>query len=136
MKNRNPYPYTIQEMADFSLIIPPWEVEGKHTFDIRIYMAQKEGKIIPIGGLARIARGTYSGSLDKQEFVVNLSGYDGKIEVNRGRGISTQNAELLNLTVEDFVNIFCISCVMFKSIAENYEKIINFNDWSQIIGEN
>ncbi|TFG09209.1 MAG: hypothetical protein EU539_00120 [Promethearchaeota archaeon] len=136
MKNRNPYPYTIQEMADFSLIIPPWEVKGKHTFDLRIYMAQKERKIIPIGGLARIARGTYSGNLDKQEFVVNLSGYDGRIEVDRGRGLSTENAKLLDLSLEDFVNIFCIGCVMFKSISENYEKIINFSDWSQIIGEN
>ena len=66
MKNRNPYPYTIQEMADFSLI--DWR-GGKHTFDLRIYMAQKAGKIIPIGGLARIARGEYRGTLNKEEFV-------------------------------------------------------------------
>ncbi|MBD3255686.1 MAG: hypothetical protein GF383_11385, partial [Candidatus Lokiarchaeota archaeon] len=69
MKNRNPYPYTIQEMAQFCLI--DWK-NGKHTYDIRIYMAQKDGKIVPIGGLARIARGNYQGNLDKQEFVVNL----------------------------------------------------------------
>ncbi len=131
MKNRDPFPYTLQEMADFSLI--DWR-GGEHTFDLRIYMAQKENKIIPIGGLARIARGNYSGSLNKQEFVVNLSGYDGVIEVDRGRGISEENAKLLNLSCDDFVNIFCIGCVMFASIAKNYQKIINFSDWAQIIG--
>ena len=131
MKNRDPYPYTIQEMAQFSLI--DWR-GGKHTFDLRIYMAQKEGKIIPLGGLARIARGNYSGSLNKEEFVVNLSGFDGQIEVFRGQGISEKNAKMLNLTIEDFVNIFCIGCVLFVSITKNYQKIIDFSDWDQIIG--
>ncbi|MFX1558246.1 MAG: hypothetical protein ACFFC9_13410, partial [Promethearchaeota archaeon] len=131
MKNRNPYPYTIQEMADFSLI--DWK-GGKHTFDLRIYMSQINGKIIPIGGLARIARGSYHGTLDKQEFVVNLSGFDGVIEVERGQGISRKNSELLNLSVDDFINIFCIGCVMFASMAKNYQKIIEFCDWGQMIG--
>jgi len=133
MKNRDPYPYTIQEMAEFSLISPPW-AKGKHTFDIRIYLAQKEGKIIPLGGLARIARGEYHGTLDKQEFVVNLSGFDGQIEVFRGQGISEKNAKMLNLTLDDFVNIFCIGCVLFVSMAKNYQKIMSFSDWNQIIG--
>ena len=131
MKNRNPYPYTIQEMADFSLI--DWK-GGKHTFDLRIYMSQIDGRIIPIGGLARIARGRYHGTLDKQEFVVNLSGFDGVIEVERGQGISRKNSKLLNLSIDDFVNIFCIGCVMFASMAKNYQKIIEFSDWSQMIG--
>lgn len=130
MKNRNPYPYTIQEMADFSLI--QWK-NGKHTFDMRIYLVQKMGKIIPIGGLARIAREEYRGSLKKQEFVVNLSGYNGQIEVERGRAISKQDSKLLNLTIDDYVNMFCIGCVLFKSIAENYEKIINFSDWDKLL---
>jgi len=131
MKNRDPYPYTIQEMAEFSLI--DWQ-GGKHTFDIRIYMSQKDdGKIVPIGGLARIARGNYQGNLNKQEFVVNLSGFDGQIEVFRGRGISSSNAKLLNLTFDDFVNIFSIGCALFKSITKNYDKIIKFNDWDKLI---
>lgn len=133
MKNRDPYPYTIQEMAEFSLIKPPFS-EGKHTFDLRIYLAQKEGKIIPIGGLARIARGEYHGTLDKQEFVVNLSGFDGQIEVFRGQGISEKNAKMLDLTLDDFVNIYCISSVVFVSIIENYQRIMNFSEWDQIIG--
>ncbi|MFX1443177.1 MAG: hypothetical protein ACFFHV_07170 [Promethearchaeota archaeon] len=134
MKNRNPFPYTIQEMADFSLITPPWDKKGKHTFDLRIYMAQKEGIVIPIGGLARIARENYSGSLDKQEFVVNLSGYDGFIDIKRGRGISEEIGKLLNLTFDDYVNMFCIGCVMFASMAKNYQKIMNFSSWDKIIG--
>ncbi len=134
MKNRNPYPYTIQEMAEFSLIVPPWS-GGKHTFDLRIYIAQKGGKIIPIGGLARIARGTYSGSLNKEEFVVNLSGFNGRIEVDRGRGISPESSKLLDLTIENFVDIFCIGCVLFTSLTNNYQKIMNFSNWDEIIGE-
>ena len=130
MKDRDPYPYTIQEMADFSLI--NWR-EGKHTFDLRIYLTQREGKIVPVGGLARIARGEYCGSLNKQEFVVNLSGYNGQVEVDRGIGFSEDNCKLLNLTKEDFVNMFCIGCVLFTSIVKNYSKIINFSDWSKII---
>ncbi|MFX0047167.1 MAG: hypothetical protein ACFE8G_03265 [Candidatus Hermodarchaeota archaeon] len=130
-RNREPYPYTIQEIADFSLI--NWE-GGKHTFDLRIYLAQSKKKIIPIGGLARIARGSYIKGLEKQEFVVNLSGYNGKIEVKRGVGFSEENCKLLELNFEDFVNIFCISSVIFKSIIENYNKIIEFSDWDKIYG--
>ncbi|NVM35219.1 MAG: hypothetical protein HWN81_06465 [Candidatus Lokiarchaeota archaeon] len=130
MKDRDPYPYTIQEMADFSLI--NWR-ERKHTFDLRIYLTQRDGIIVPVGGLARIARGEYSGSLKKQEFVVNLSGYNGQIEVERGIGFSEDNCKLLDLTKEDFVNMFCIGCVLFTSIVKNYSKIINFSDWSKII---
>lgn len=133
MKNRDPYPYTIQEMADFSLIQPPFSA-GKHTFDLRIYLAQREGRVIPIGGLARVARGEYHGTLDKQEFVVNLSGFDGLIEVFRGQGISEKNAKMLNLTLDDFVNIYCISSVVFVSMIKNYQKIMNFSDWDQLIG--
>jgi hypothetical protein len=131
MKDRNPYPYTIQEKADFSLI--DWK-NGKHTFDLRIYLAQNDNRIIPIGGLARIARGSFNSGLDKQEFVVNLSGYDGQIEVERGIGFSAETSDILNLNSEDFMNMFCIGCVIFKSIVENYEKIINFSDWDKIMG--
>ena len=130
MKDRDPYPYTIQEMADFSLI--NWR-EGKHTFDLRIYLTQRDGIIVPVGGLARVARGEYSGSLNKQEFVVNLSGYNGQIEIDRGIGFSEDNCKLLNLTKEDFVNMFCIGCALFTSIVKNYSKIINFSDWSKIV---
>ncbi len=132
MKNRDPFPYTIQEMADFSLI--DWK-GGNHTFDLRIYLAQREGKVIPIGGLARIAREEFVNkkNLNKQEFVVNLSGYNGQIEVERGIGFSEKTCELLNLTKEDFTNMFCIGCVLFKNIVKNYNKIINFSDWKKII---
>jgi hypothetical protein len=133
MKNRDPFPYTIQEMAEFSLITPPWDKKGKHTFDLRIYMAQKDGIVVPIGGLARIARKSYSGSLDKQEFVVNLSGYDGVIEIDRGRGISEESCKLLNLTFDDFVNMFCLGCSLFARIARNYKEIINFSKWDELV---
>jgi len=130
MSNRDPYPYTIQEKANFSLI--DWE-GGKHTFDLRIYLAQHKGIVIPIGGLARIARGNFTTGLAKQEFVVNLSGYNGKIEVERGIGFSEKNCGLLNLSADDFVNIFCIGCVLFAQIVKNYKTIINFSEWDTII---
>lgn len=131
-KERDPFPYTIQEMADFALI--DWQ-EGKHTFDLRIYLAQREGKVIPIGGLARIAREEFihKKNLNKQEFVVNLSGYDGQIEVERGIGFSNKNSRLLNLTIEDFTKMFCIGCVLFANMVKNYNSIINFSDWEKII---
>jgi len=129
-RNRKPFPYTIQEKADFSLI--NWE-GGRHTFDLRIHLAQYKNQIVPIGGLARIARERFIKGLDKQEFVVNLSGYDGKIEVNRGVGFSEKNSKLLGLNFEDFVNVFCIGAVTFKSIIENYNKIMEFSDWDKFI---
>ncbi|MHA2008897.1 MAG: hypothetical protein ACXABO_12410 [Promethearchaeota archaeon] len=131
MSNRNPYPYTIQEKANFSLI--DWE-EGKHTFDLRIYLAQNKGMVIPIGGLARIARGNFTIGLNKQEFVVNLSGYNGHIEVERGIGFSEENCKLLNLSEDDFVNMFCIGCVIFANIVKNYKRIMNFSKWNEVIG--
>jgi len=130
MKNRNPYPYTIQEMANFNTIM--WK-GGKHTYDIRLYLAQKEGFIIPVGGLARIARGEYKGSLKKEEFVVNLSGFDGQIEVERGIGFSQKNSKLLNLSIDDFVNMSCIGCTLFAKICKNYQQLINFSDWDKVI---
>jgi hypothetical protein len=131
MKTRNPYPYTIQEMAKFSLI--DWR-GGKHTFDIRIYLTQIDGKLIPVGGLARIARGSFISGLNKEEFVVNLSGFDGRIEVDRGLGFSSEAAKLLGLNLDHFIELFCNSCIIFKSIAENYQKIVDFAKWEKIIG--
>ncbi len=130
MKDRDPYPYTIQEMADFNII--KWK-EGHHTFDIRLYMTQKDGIVIPIGGLARIARGEYHGTLDKQEFVVNLSGFNGQIEVERGLGFSKRNCDILNLSLDDFINMFCIGCTLFAYICNNYYKIMNFSNWDMIL---
>lgn len=130
MKNRNPYPYTIQEKANFSLI--NWK-GGKHTFDLRIYIARNKNRVVPVGGLARIARGNFTVGLDKQEFVVNLSGYNGQIEVERGIGFSEKNSRLLNLNEEDFVNMFSIGCVIFAKIVQNYKEIIDFTEWDKII---
>ncbi|MFX1495140.1 MAG: hypothetical protein ACFFBZ_12715 [Promethearchaeota archaeon] len=130
MKTRNPFPYTIQEKADFSLI--DWKA-GKHTFDLRIYLAQNNKKVIPIGGLVRISRDNFISGLNKQEFVVNLSGYNGQIEVERGIGFSRRSCEILNLTSEDFINMFCIGSVLFKGMVQNYKKIIKFSKWDKIL---
>jgi len=126
-RKRNPFPYTIQEKANFSLI--NWE-GYKHTFDIRLYYALHKNQIIPIGGLARIAKGRYLKGLNKEEFVVNLSGYDGRIEVNRGIGLSEDNSKLLNLKSTDFTNLFCIGALIFRSMIENYNEIIRYSNWS------
>jgi hypothetical protein len=128
MKTRDPFPYTIQEKANFSLI--DWK-DGKHTFDLRIYLAQNKGLVIPIGGLGRIARGNYIKGLDKQEFVVNLSGYDGQVEVERGIGFSKETCKLLNLEEEDFINMFCIGCILFANIVKYYNEIVNFSNWDK-----
>ena len=130
MKDRDPYPYTIQEMADFNII--KWK-ERHHTFDIRLYLAQRDGIVIPIGGLARIARGEYHGTLDKQEFVVNLSGFNGQVEVERGLGFSKRNSDILRLNLDDFVNMSCIGCTLFAYICNNYHKIMNFSNWDMIL---
>ena len=130
MKIRNPFPYTIQEKADFGLI--DWR-GGKHTYDLRIYLTQSSGRIIPVGGLARVARQRYTDGVDKNEFVVNLSGFEGQIEVDRGIGFSSKNSKLLKLKIDDFVNLFSISSIIFAKIANNYKQIINFSEWDKEI---
>ena len=130
MKNRNPFPYTIQEKANFGLI--EWRGEN-HTYDLRIYLTQSSGRIIPVGGLARIARQKYTDGSDKNEFVVNLTGFEGQIEVDRGIGFSSKNSKLLKLNIDDFVNLFSISCIIFAKIANNYKQIINFSEWDKEI---
>lgn len=129
-EQRNPFPYTIQELADFCLI--NWRGE-KHTYDLRIYLAKIDEKIQPIGGLARISRGGYINGAKKEEFVVNLSGFDGQIEVSRGLGFSRPNARILSLERKDFIDLFCLSCVIFRNIVNNYEKIIKYSDWEKLI---
>ncbi|MFX1353506.1 MAG: hypothetical protein ACFFGP_06060 [Promethearchaeota archaeon] len=128
--SRDPFPYTLQEKANFSLI--NWKGE-QHTFDIRIYLAQCDSIVVPIGGLARISRNYFVNGLNKEEFVVNLSGYNGQIEVERGIGFSKLSCDILNLSFEDFVNLFCIGCVLFKNIVQNYKKIVNYSKWDEIL---
>ncbi|GAG89593.1 unnamed protein product [marine sediment metagenome] len=40
---------------------------------------------------------------------------------------------MLNLTEEDFVNMFCIGCVIFANIVKNYKRIVHFSKWDEII---
>jgi hypothetical protein len=128
-KKRTCYPYTIQEMADFSLI--DFE-NSKRTFDIRVYVVQKKGRIIPVGGVARIARLPYHGTLEKEEFVVNITGYKGP-EVNRGLGFSKEALQQLNMKDEDLIDIFCASCEVFNICAENFERLLSFKDWDTLL---
>ncbi|TFF89549.1 MAG: hypothetical protein EU549_00120 [Promethearchaeota archaeon] len=128
-KNRICYPYTIQEMADFSLIDYK---NSKRTFDIRIYVVQKKGRIVPVGGVARIARLPYHGDLKKEEFVVNITGYKGP-EVERGLGFSKKSLKKLNMTEKDLIDIFCASCEIFNICAANFMKIISFNEWDKLL---
>ncbi|MFW9827802.1 MAG: hypothetical protein ACFFEY_09430 [Candidatus Thorarchaeota archaeon] len=131
IENRDPFPYTIQEMCDFSLI--DWQ-GGKRTFDLRIYLAQREGKVVPVGGLARIAREEIINKKNpkKEEFVVNLSGYNDLIEVDRGLGFSFENCRLLKLLKVGFIDMFCIGCTFFANIEKYYEKVINYSEWENL----
>ncbi|TFF86553.1 MAG: hypothetical protein EU551_01205 [Promethearchaeota archaeon] len=126
---RTCYPYTIQEMADFSLINYK---NSKRTFDIRVYVVQNKGRLIPVGGVARIARLPYHGTLEKEEFVVNITGYKGP-EVDRGLGFSKEALEQLNMTEEDLIDIFCASCEVFNICVDNFKRISSFNKWDTLL---
>ncbi|MBD3230058.1 MAG: hypothetical protein GF329_17905 [Candidatus Lokiarchaeota archaeon] len=130
-KNRTCYPYTIQEMADFSLIDYK---NSKRTFDIRVYVVQNRGRLIPVGGVARIARHPYHGTLKKEEFVVNITGYKGP-EVERGLGFSKKTLRKLNLKENDLIDIFCASSEVFNICAEHFEKIISFDEWESLLNQ-
>lgn len=128
-KRRNPFPYTIQEMANFKLI--DWD-NSKRTFDIRIYVAQKEGCLYPVGGTVRISRAPYTGSLKKDEFVVNICGPWGA-EVERALGFSEEAINILNITEEDLMDMFCASCQFFRIASERHLEILCFENWDVFI---
>ncbi|MFX0098541.1 MAG: hypothetical protein ACFFCS_03100 [Candidatus Hodarchaeota archaeon] len=126
---RTAFPYTIQEMADFDLI--NWE-SSKRTFDLRFYVIQRDGIFYPLGGLGRIARLPYTGKLNKEEFVVNLSGYGG-VETERGVAFSDEGMKTLNLEEEDMIDMLCAACETFNCIVENYSKIVNYEGWDDLV---
>lgn len=120
-EERNPYHFTICEKVNFCPIT--WG-GTRRNFDLRIYVARKDNELVPCGGLARIALEPLSKVQQKKSFVVNLSGYDG-IDVDRGLGISEKALDVLELSKNDFVDLFSASVLLFKNITENHEKIIN-----------
>lgn len=119
-KERRAFPYTICEKVNFR---PTTWKGSERNFDIRIYVARKGSELVPCGGLARIALEPYSEEQKKKCFVVNLSGYEG-IDVSRGVGISQKGLESLELTEQDFVDMFSASTVLFKKILENHEQVL------------
>lgn len=123
---RDPFPYTIQEMASFNLI--NWK-GSQRTFDIRIYVAQHNGSIIPVGGEARIARAPFTGRFAKNEFVVNICGEWG-VEFDRAYALSESALQTLHMSIDDLTDLFCASCQLFKIICENHQKILAFDQWN------
>ena len=77
---------------------------------------------MPISGMVRIARHDYRGKLQKQDFVVNLSGYHG-IDVERGLGLSHKTLAMLNITEEDMEKMFTASGWIFKGIVDNFNNL-------------
>lgn len=128
---RNPYPYTVQEMADFALI--DWE-NSKRTFDLRIYVVQRDGVLYPVGGEGRVAKLPYTGTLRKEEFVVNISGFGG-IDIERVIPFSKEGLQLLNISEDDLSDMFCAACELFYSIIDKYDELVVFNDWNQFLNK-
>lgn len=114
--DRNPYPYTVCQRVTSTPV--DWK-GNKHQFDLRVYVARAENRVVPVGTMVRIALEPYTGILKRKNFVVNLSGYGG-VDTDRGLGISTESLKLLNLTEEDFVNIYLSSCTVMAYINNNY----------------
>lgn len=115
-QKRDPFPYTICERVQAT----PAKWRGaEHHFDIRIYVARSGDKIIPTGALSRVAIDPFLGTFTKKSFVVNLSGYGG-VDTSRGLGISAESLQTLNLTEEDFVNMYCASAALISYICKEY----------------
>ncbi|MBD3353587.1 MAG: hypothetical protein GF364_19040 [Candidatus Lokiarchaeota archaeon] len=128
---RSPFPYTIQEMADFALTDFN---NSRRTFDIRIYVVQKDGCFYPLGGEGRVARLPYSGTLKKEEFVVNLSGFDG-IDIDRAIAFNEEGLNTLGINEEDLSDMFCAACILFDIITENHNNLVKFSDWDSFLSD-
>ncbi|MFW9993724.1 MAG: hypothetical protein ACFFD4_16880 [Candidatus Odinarchaeota archaeon] len=117
--NRSPFPYTVCELVNFTTA--DWK-GTERVWDLRIYVAVVEGKVYPVSGLVRIARSPYMGQLQKDNFVVNLSGYHG-LEVERGLGLSEKTLKILKIRQEDLENMFTAAGWLFKGIVENFNDL-------------
>ena len=97
-------------MDNFDLI--DWK-SNKRTFDVRVYIIQKDGMFIPVGGEGRVAKADYTGGLNKEEFVVNLTGYQG-VDIERGIAFSEAGLKALDISKDDLVDMFCASCTLIS----------------------
>ena len=116
-------------MAKFSLINYK---NSKRTYDIRIYVVQKDGVLYPVGGNGRIAKAPYTGKFSKEEFVVNICGEWG-VDVDRAIAISPDNLNILELNENDISDLFCAACQLFRIISEKHYDILACNDWEKYI---
>jgi len=117
----SPFPYTVCEK------IKPWKATWRgqpHNFDIRIYVARRKDRLIPVGCLFRIAPKPDTGTYSKDSLIVNLSGYGG-LAVERGLGLTTESLETVHLQEEDITRIFAASTLLMAAIARQPF------DWSQ-----
>ncbi len=63
--------------------------------------------------------------LNRKSFVVNLSGYKG-VDTSRGLGISKYTLDILNLSTEDFVNMFTAASILMAEISNNYQSFRHY----------
>ncbi len=113
---RNPYPYTVCQRVEATPIV--WN-DALHHFDIRVYVGRQGDRIVPLGGLMRIALEPFAGHFTKKSFVVNLSGYEG-VDTDRGLGLSEDTLKLLNLNKDDYANMFAAACSIIAYMNNNY----------------
>lgn len=117
---QRPFPYTICEK-----ITPRYAIwrDSMRNYDIRIYVARQNNRLIPLGSLLRVALQPYTGQFTKKALVVNLSGY-GRIDVERGLGLSKKSLDTVRLTEEDMVKMFAASAVLLAFIGRHYKEIV------------
>lgn len=117
---QRPFPYTICEK-----ITPRYAIwrDSLRNYDIRIYVARQNNRLIPLGSLFRVALHPFTGQFTKKALVVNLSGYGG-IDVERGLGLSKKFLDTVRLTEEDMVKMFAASAVLLTFIGRHYKEIV------------
>ena len=72
------------------------------------------------------------GSFEKNEFVVNICG-DWGVEFERAVGFTHKNLDLLDLTEEDIIDMFCGACHLFSIITQKHNEILVFDDWDKYL---
>ncbi len=113
------FPYTVSEKIDSRPV--KWMGEERN-FDLRLYVALNNGRLIPCGGLARSALAP-KGESSRESVVVNLSGH-GSLQIERGIPINQENLNRMGLDREDLVNLMCASIVLFRSMVENLDELL------------
>lgn len=126
----SPWPYTICEM------VKPRYAERErlfglrrsgHNFDVRVNVTRQGDFVVPVGLIFRLSLGTRRENqtvFGKEQLVVNLSGYRGTVDMNRGLPLNQRSLKVTRLAEDDLVRMLAAAVLLTTHIAGGYRRLV------------